>query len=40
MGGEQNLVHVITKDGVESWERMEKGLVAMKLARKIADALG
>ena len=40
MGGEQNLVHVITKDGVESWERMEKGLVAMKLAAKIADALG
>ena len=40
MGGEQNLVHVITKDGVESWERMEKGLVAMKLAEKIADALG
>lgn len=40
MGGEQNLVHVITQDGVESWERMEKGLVAMKLARKIADALG
>jgi phosphopantothenoylcysteine decarboxylase / phosphopantothenate---cysteine ligase len=39
MGGEQNLVHVITQDGVESWERMEKGLVAMKLARKIADAL-
>jgi phosphopantothenoylcysteine decarboxylase / phosphopantothenate---cysteine ligase len=40
MGGEQNLVHVITKGGVESWERMEKGLVAMKLAGKIADALG
>ena len=40
MGGEQNLVHVITQDGVESWERMEKGLVAMKLAQKIADALG
>ena len=40
MGGEQNLVHVITEGAVESWERMEKGLVAMKLARKIADALG
>ncbi len=40
MGGEQNLVHLITKEGVESWERMEKGLVAMKLAGKIADALG
>lgn len=39
MGGEQNLVHVITRDSVESWERMEKGLVAMKLARRIADAL-
>jgi phosphopantothenoylcysteine decarboxylase / phosphopantothenate---cysteine ligase len=40
MGGEQNLVHVITKEGVESWERMEKGLVAMRLAEKIANALG
>ncbi len=40
MGGEQNLVHVITEGAVESWERMGKGLVAMKLARKIADALG
>jgi phosphopantothenoylcysteine decarboxylase/phosphopantothenate--cysteine ligase len=39
MGGEQNLVHVITRDGVESWDRMEKGLVAVKLARRIADAL-
>jgi hypothetical protein len=25
---------------VESWDRMEKGLVAVKLARKIADAIG
>ena len=40
MGGEHNLVHVISEGGVESWDRMEKGLVAMKLARKIADALG
>ena len=40
MGGEHNLVHVITAGGVESWNRMEKGLVAMKLAGKIADALG
>jgi phosphopantothenoylcysteine decarboxylase / phosphopantothenate---cysteine ligase len=39
MGGEQNLVHVISDAGVESWERMEKGLVAMRLATKIADAL-
>lgn len=40
MGGEHNLVHVISAEGVESWDRMEKGLVAIKLARRIADALG
>ncbi len=39
MGGEHNLVHVISDAGVESWERMEKGLVAMRLAARIADAL-
>ena len=40
LGGAANTVHLVTADGVESWERMEKGLVAMKLAGKIADALG
>jgi phosphopantothenoylcysteine decarboxylase / phosphopantothenate---cysteine ligase len=39
MGGEENLVHVITDAGAESWNRMEKGMVAIRLAAKIADAL-
>jgi phosphopantothenoylcysteine synthetase/decarboxylase len=32
MGGELNLVHIVTADGVESWERMAKGDVAARLA--------
>ena len=40
MGGADNRVHLITADGVESWERMDKHAVARKLAERIADALG
>ncbi len=32
MGGEANSVHVVTADGVESWERMAKEDVAERLA--------
>ncbi|MDB5694044.1 MAG: coaBC [Alphaproteobacteria bacterium] len=39
MGGEANEVHLITADGVESWERASKAEVARRLAGKIADAL-
>ena len=39
MGGAENSVHIITADGVESWEQMPKGDVARKLAERIADAL-
>jgi len=39
MGGEENRVHIITQKGVESWDRMDKGAVAEKLAERIADAL-
>jgi phosphopantothenoylcysteine decarboxylase / phosphopantothenate---cysteine ligase len=39
MGGEQNRVHIITADGVESWERMGKGEVAERLAERIIYAL-
>jgi phosphopantothenoylcysteine decarboxylase / phosphopantothenate---cysteine ligase len=35
MGGEANTVHIVTADGVESWERMTKGEVAEKLAALI-----
>lgn len=39
MGGEANLVHVVTESGVESWEQLAKADVARRLAERIADAL-
>ncbi len=32
MGGEINRVHIVTADGVESWDRMAKGEIAARLA--------
>ena len=40
MGGAANTVHIVTADGVESWERMTKVAVADRLAERIAAALG
>ena len=39
MGGTANAIHLVTGDGVESWERMDKDVVAERLADRIADAL-
>jgi len=39
MGGADNAVHLITADGVESWETLPKTAVAGRLADRIADAL-
>jgi len=39
MGGTANAVHLITEDGVESWERLPKDEVAARLADRIAAAL-
>ena len=39
MGGADNSVHLVTADGVESWERLPKAEVARRLAERIADAL-
>lgn len=39
MGGEANAVHIVTADGVESWERLPKEEVARRLAARIAAAL-
>ncbi|MDO9368757.1 MAG: bifunctional phosphopantothenoylcysteine decarboxylase/phosphopantothenate synthase [Sphingopyxis sp.] len=39
MGGESNRVHIISKDGVDSWDRLPKDAVARKLMEKIADEL-
>jgi phosphopantothenoylcysteine decarboxylase/phosphopantothenate--cysteine ligase len=39
MGGDSNSVHLVRKDGVESWERLPKSEVARRLADRIAAAL-
>ncbi len=39
MGSNENSVHLVTQDNVESWERLSKDLVATRLADRIADAL-
>ena len=36
-GGDDNTVHLVTTDQVESWPRMAKAEVAERLARRIAD---
>lgn len=38
-GADANAVHLITADGVESWERLPKSTVATRLAQRIANAL-
>ena len=40
MGGSENAVTLITKDGSQDWPRMSKRQVAERLASAIADALG
>ena len=40
MGGDRNRVHLITADGVESWDEAEKKEIARSLAGRIAEALG
>jgi phosphopantothenoylcysteine decarboxylase/phosphopantothenate--cysteine ligase len=40
MGGDSNAVHLVTADGVESWERLSKRDVAWRLAERIANVLG
>ncbi len=39
MGGETNRVHIVSNDGVESWDRLPKQAVARKLMEKIAHEL-
>ncbi|WP_114954931.1 bifunctional phosphopantothenoylcysteine decarboxylase/phosphopantothenate--cysteine ligase CoaBC [Sphingosinicella terrae] len=39
MGGETNQVHLVTADGVESWDRAAKAEVARRLADRIAEQL-
>ncbi|MCC7395311.1 MAG: bifunctional phosphopantothenoylcysteine decarboxylase/phosphopantothenate--cysteine ligase CoaBC [Sphingomonadaceae bacterium] len=39
MGGEVNRVHIITANGVESWDRLSKSAVARAIIAKIAEIL-
>jgi phosphopantothenoylcysteine decarboxylase/phosphopantothenate--cysteine ligase len=39
MGGADNSIHIVTADGVESWERLPKDEVAARLAQRIAEKL-
>lgn len=39
MGGDRNTVHIVTRDGIESWPAMDKNDVAAALVARIADAL-
>ncbi len=39
MGGDANTIHIVTGNGVESWERLPKDEVADRLATRIAQAL-
>lgn len=39
MGGGSNAIHIVTAQGVESWERLPKSEVAARLAERIAGAL-
>ncbi|WP_293880127.1 bifunctional phosphopantothenoylcysteine decarboxylase/phosphopantothenate--cysteine ligase CoaBC [Sphingomonas sp.] len=39
MGGAHNTVHLVTALGVESWEELTKEAVAVRLAKRIVDAL-
>ena len=39
MGGDVNSVHLVTAEGVESWEQASKRDIAARLAERIADAL-
>ncbi|WP_340312981.1 bifunctional phosphopantothenoylcysteine decarboxylase/phosphopantothenate--cysteine ligase CoaBC [Rhizorhabdus argentea] len=37
MGGDSNSIHIVTRDGVESWDMLPKADVARRLAARIAD---
>lgn len=39
MGGDANTVHLVTADGVETWDTLPKNAVAARIADRIADAL-
>jgi phosphopantothenoylcysteine decarboxylase/phosphopantothenate--cysteine ligase len=40
MGGDANEIHLLTRDGVETWPRAAKAEIAQRLATRIAEELG
>ena len=40
LGGDENVVHIIDKAGIDSWPRLSKRDVAQRLAQRIARQLG
>ncbi len=40
MGGDENVVTIVTADGVENWPRLSKRAVGERLVARIAEALG
>ena len=39
MGGDGNTVHIVTRESVDSWPRMDKAVVAERLAARIMETL-
>ncbi len=39
MGGDSNSVHIVTANGIESWEHLPKDAVATRIMEKVAHAL-
>ena len=39
MGGENNTIHLISKDGIEDWPDLDKREVGRRLAARIAAEL-
>ena len=39
MGGDDNAVSIVTRDGIERWERLAKSQVADQLAARMAEGL-
>ena len=39
MGGDSNSVHIVTAQGIESWEHLPKDAVATRIIEKVANAL-
>ena len=39
MGGTENVVHLVSADGVDDWPRLSKDEVARRLVARVAEAL-